>query len=120
MSEEQQEPKKIKLKIVKTDTPDGQPPAEEEKTTIKLSVRAKDDNLLSDKKNSENENQKSECKKGSAFKITAIVLTAILVVAIIVQICVMVWLKSSTDNLKNKNDKIPPVEDASYSLFVDE
>ncbi len=119
MSEEQQEQKKIKLKIVKTDTPDEQALAEK-KTTIKLSVRAKDDDLQSDKKNSENENQTNENKKGSAFKITAIVLTTILVVAIIVQICVMVWLKFSTDNLKNKNDKIPPVEDASYSLFVDE
>lgn len=50
-------------------------------------------------------------RKFSVFQITCMVLIAVLVIVIIVQIGVMVYLKEKTDELNDKNDKLPVVDD---------
>ena len=53
------------------------------------------------------ENVEKDGKKRSFFQISAIILTVLLVIAIVVEIAVMIWLKTGTENLKNQNDNLP-------------
>lgn len=57
-------------------------------------------------KEQEQNEKDSEKKKLSTFQLVAIVLIAILFVAIIAQICVIVVLKTKTDDLSEKNDDV--------------
>ncbi len=56
-------------------------------------------------------------KERSIFKIVSVVLIVLFAVAIVVQIGILIWLQSETNNLKNKNDKIPSTE-GSYSISI--
>ena len=53
------------------------------------------------------ENNEKKPEKRSVFKITAIILILLLVIGIFIEIFVMVWLKNSSESLKNKNDNLP-------------
>ena len=64
-----------------------------------------------------NQNSEKSPKKRSIFQITAIILTILIVIAIVVEIAVMIWLKNSTDDLNNKNNKLPNQE-ASISTQI--
>ena len=64
------------------------------------------------------QNDDLNTKKRTIFQITAIILTILLVVAIVVEIGVMIWLKNSSNDLKNKNEKLP-AQNASICLHVD-
>lgn len=53
------------------------------------------------------EEQEQHEKKKNFVSITLIVLTVILVAAIVVQICLFVYFRNRTDDLNNKNSKLP-------------
>ena len=62
---------------------------------------------------------KLNMKKYSVFQIVCVVLIAILVIAIIVQIGILIHLKLKTNDLEDKNDKLPtiPVEEESFTTW---
>ncbi len=116
----QNEKKKIKIKIVEdTETKKNNIPQENSDEKSQKNIKILLSNKSNQEKSTEELSLKQNTKKMSAFKITAIILIVLLITAIVVEIIVMVWLRISTDNLKNKNDKIPPVEESSYCLFID-
>lgn len=57
------------------------------------------------------EETKETKRRFSAFQITCMVLVGILLVVIIVQIGIMVNLKQKTEELYDKNDNLPVVDD---------
>lgn len=61
-------------------------------------------------KSNEKGNGSSPGDEKKFFRITATVLIVLFVIAIIVEIAVILWLKNGTDDLKNKNDKLPNVQ----------
>ena len=123
MKEEQERPKiKLKVRQIDENLPNS---FDESKNELSDQVRSAQDD---DKKPAQkiiirkpdavkNEKDEKAATKRTIFQICAIVLTILLAIAIVVEIFVMVGLKNNTDNLKNKNDKLPQVE-SSISMQI--
>lgn len=111
MKEGQERPKiKVKLRQidkVESEAFDGQSPPVQ-----KITLHEKSEEIPT--------NETSPEKKHSVFQITALVLTILLVVAIFVQIAVMIWLKASTNDLKDKNSKLPPDDETCLIYQVND
>ncbi len=129
MKEEQKSPK-IKLKVRQIEETESNEAFDEQKqvsqTEIQQEIGQTDGSqpvqkiIIHDQRQKDEEKEENtaeNAKKHSVFRITAIVLTILLVIAIIVEVAVMIWLKSGTDDLKNKNDKIPQTE-SSISVSI--
>lgn len=109
MKEEQERPK-IKLKVRQIEDENLQTSSAELQPVQKITIHEK-----TEEKSQKNE--KLSEKKRSVFQIVAIVLTVLLVIAVVVEIAVMLWLKSATNDLNDKNSKLPP---ASATFLINQ
>lgn len=57
--------------------------------------------------NSEVESNVKKTKQHTVFQITAMILTILLIVAVFIEIFIIVGLKNKTDNLNDKNNRLP-------------
>ena len=119
MKEEQERPK-IKLKVRQTEELPSS--SFDEQNSKELPVQTEKNNptqtiIIHESSNSESEENEKEAKKRTIFQICATVLTILLAIAIIVEIIVMICFKNNTDDLKNKNNKLPK-EETSISIQI--